>query len=81
MTIGDGQQVRIDLGPHRPLGLHSADLVNRRCPLELVRSDVGQPEVTHKTLADQFGHGADGLFDRHQWVGEVRVVEIDPVGA
>ena len=48
---------------------------------QLARGDFAQAEVAHLARGDQFGHGADGLLDRHCDIDPVLVIEVDDVGA
>ncbi len=50
-------------------------------PTNRLRRCLGEAEVAHLPLLDQFGHRADGLLDRRVGVDAVLVVEVDVVGA
>ena len=48
---------------------------------DLPPGDVGAPDVADLALADQVGEHRQRLLDRRDRVGEVELVEVDPVGA
>lgn len=74
-------QFGLDGLPHRPLGLHRGDRVDRVGPAQLVGRDVGQAQVAHQAVLHEVRDGADGVLQRDLRVGEVRVVQVDHVGA
>ena len=68
-------------GPQGVLRLQGGDRVDGVGAADRVGSGLGQADVADLALGDEFGEGADGVFDRRLRVDPVLVVEVDVVGA
>ncbi len=65
----------------RPLRLERGDRVHGVRLAQFGAGHLGQAQVAHLAGGDQFGHGADGLAQRHARVAAVHVVQVDDVNA
>ena len=66
--------------PQRVLALHRGDRVHGVRAADERLADFREPEKPHLSLADQVGHRADDVLDRHVGIGAMLVEQVDMVG-
>ena len=78
----DGQDVVLDAAlPERIFGLQRGDRVDRGGAAQRLGAGFGEAEMADLPLADQLGHAADRLLDRHVGIDAVLVEEVDRLDA